>query len=258
MALEVNCSIYTVQWLGVYSWGLFRHFQRQPTDTTAADPVTIASIGGNAVTSSSHSPALVLGPRAVAHMLALGRISMPASGNSASALLPRPHISPWLSCDSIPASEWTCHPSLPGRALNPLRHDDRPPTDICPISPSEYLRSFGQQNANRFNQESWIYREQYNLTPAELQSGRTETWECLAPFCDLGLQNEANKEGRAEKETDQVLMSFKASDQALLDSSGLLSYLSPYILFPLASLSKVFFFFFLITCTQKGLSKLAA
>ena len=38
-------------------------------------------------------------------------------------------------------------------------------------------------------------------------------------------------------------MSFKASDQTLLDSSGFLSYLSPYILFPLASLSKVCFFF---------------
>lgn len=69
--------------------------------------------------------------------------------------------------------------------------------------------------------------------------------ECLAPFCDIGLQNEANKEERAEKETDQVLMSLKASDQALLDSSGLLSYLSPYILFPLASLSKVFCLFVL-------------
>lgn len=121
---------------------------------------------------------------------------------------------------------------------------------ICPISPSEYLLlptlshwcSFAQQNANRFNQESWIYREQYNLTPAELQSGRTETWECLAPFGDTGLQNEANKEGRTEKERDQVLMSFKALDRALLYSSGSLSYLSPYILFPLASLSKVFFF----------------
>ena len=132
-----------------------------------------------------------------------------------------------------------------------FRHDDWHETNTCPISPSEHLLlptlsqwcSFGQQNANRFKEESWIYREKYNLIPAELQSGRTETWECLAPFCDTGLQNEANKEGTAEKERDQVLMSFKASDQTLLDSSGLLSYLSPYILFPLASLSKVCFFF---------------